>query len=141
MGKLVTRVTNDPNSISYLFTNILVTLVKNTLVILGVLGAMLILNYALTLMVLCFVPFLVLFTVIFQKVLPARPPQRQRRHRTDVNTYLSENLSGMKVTQIFNREEPEADGVPGPAVKSWKRQSWAGCSSSASSAPWCICSS
>ena len=67
VGKLVTRVTNDPNSISYLFTNILVTLAKNSLVIIGVLAAMLILNYALTLMVLCFVPFLVLFTIIFQK--------------------------------------------------------------------------
>ena len=103
VGKLVTRVTNDPNSISYLFTNILVTLVKNTLVILGVLGAMLILNYALTLMVLCFVPFLVLFTIIFQKF--SRHVHRSVNNaRTDVNTYLSENLSGMKVTQIFNQE-------------------------------------
>ena len=66
VGKLVTRVTNDPNSISYLFTNILVTLAKNSLVILGVLGGMLMLNYALTLMVLCFVPFLVFFTLVFQ---------------------------------------------------------------------------
>ena len=49
VGKLVTRVTNDPNNISYLFTNILVTLAKNAMVIVGVLGAMLILNYALTL--------------------------------------------------------------------------------------------
>ena len=88
VGKLVTRVTNDPNSISYLFTNILVTLAKNSLVIIGVLAAMLILNYALTLMVLCFVPFLVIFTM---------------------NTYLSENLSGMKVTQIFNQEQRKMD--------------------------------
>jgi len=67
VGKLVTRVSNDPNAISYMFTNILVTLVKNVMVIFGVLGAMLTLNYALTLMVLCFVPFVVLFTVIFRK--------------------------------------------------------------------------
>ena len=90
VGKLVTRVTNDTNAISYLFTNIL--------------GAMLMLSYTLTLMVLCFVPFLVLFTVIFRKF-------SRRVHRnvsdatTDVNTYLSENLSGIKITQIFNREE------------------------------------
>ena len=56
VGKLVTRTTNDPNAISYMFTNILVTLLKNCMVIVGVLGAMLMLNYALTLMVLCFVP-------------------------------------------------------------------------------------
>ena len=104
VGKLVTRVTNDPNSISYLFTNILVTLAKNSLVILGVLGGMLMLNYALTLMVLCFVPFLVFFTLVFQKF--ARAVHRSVNNaRTDVNTYLSENLSGMKVTQIFNQED------------------------------------
>ncbi len=104
VGKLVTRTTNDPNNISYMFTNILVTLVKNVMVIFGVLGAMLMLNYALTLMVLCFVPFVVLFTVIFRKF-------SRKVHRavsdatTDLNTYLSENLSGIKITQIFNQED------------------------------------
>ena len=104
VGKLVTRVTNDTNSISYMFTNILVTLLKNVLVILGVLAAMLMLNYALTLMILCFVPFVVLFTYIFRKF-------SRKAHRgvtdatTDINTFLSENLSGMKITQIFNRED------------------------------------
>ena len=108
VGKLVTRVTNDPNAISYLFTNILVTLVKNTLVIIGVLAAMFLVNYALTLMVLCFVPFLVLFTVIFQKF--SRHVHRSVNNaRTDVNTYLSENLSGMKITQIFNQEQQKMD--------------------------------
>ena len=104
VGKLVTRVTNDPNSISYMFTNILVTLCKNSMVVVGVMGAMLVLNYALTLMVLCFVPFLVIFTVIFRRF--ARMVHRTVNDATtDLNTYLSENLSGMKITQIFNRED------------------------------------
>ena len=104
VGKLVTRVTNDPNAISYMFTNIIVTLAKNCMVIVGVLAAMLMLNYALTLMVLCFVPFVVLFTVIFRQF--SRRVHRQVSNATtDINTYLSENLSGMKITQIFNREE------------------------------------
>ena len=104
VGKLVTRVTNDPNRISFMFTNILVTLVKNILVVFGVLGAMLMLNYALTLMVLCFVPFVVMFTVIFRKF--SRRVHRQVSNATtDINTYLSENLSGIKITQIFNRED------------------------------------
>ena len=104
VGKLVTRTTNDPNNISFMFTNIIVTLAKNVMVIFGVLGAMLMLNYVLTLMVLCFVPFVVLFTVIFRKF-------SRKVHRgvsdatTDLNTYLSENLSGMKITQIFNQED------------------------------------
>ncbi len=104
VGKLVTRVANDPNAISYMFTNILVTLVKNIMVIFGVLGAMLLLNYALTLMVLCFVPFVVLFTVIFRKF--SRKVHRSVNDATtDLNTYLSENLSGIKITQIFNQED------------------------------------
>ena len=104
VGKLVTRVSNDPNAISYMFTNILVTMVKNVMVIFGVLGAMLLLNYALTLMVLCFVPFVVLFTVLFRKF-SRKVYRRVNDATTDLNTYLSENLSGIKITQIFNRED------------------------------------
>ena len=104
VGKLVTRVTNDPNRISFMFTNILVTLVKNCMVIIGVLAAMLMLNYALTLMVLCFVPFVVLFTLIFRQF-SRRVHRKVTNATTDINTYLSENLSGMKITQIFNRED------------------------------------
>ncbi len=104
VGKLVTRVTNDTNAISYLFTNILVTLAKNTMVIFGVLGAMLMLNYALTLMVLCFVPVLVLVTFVFRKFSRAAHTGVTDA-TTEVNTFLSENLSGMKITQIFNQED------------------------------------
>ena len=104
VGKLVTRVTNDPNAISFMFTNIIVTLAKNTMAIVGVLGAMLLLNYALTLMILCFVPFVVLFTVIFRKF-SRRVHRKVSTSTTDLNTYLSENLSGIKITQIFNRED------------------------------------
>ena len=103
VGKLVTRVTNDTNAISMLFTNILVNLFKNVLVIFGVVAAMLMLNYALTLMVLCFAPFIALFTFIFRKF--SRKAYRQVKDgTTDINTFLSENLSGMKIIQIFNRE-------------------------------------
>ncbi|HIU59318.1 MAG TPA: ABC transporter ATP-binding protein [Candidatus Scatosoma pullistercoris] len=104
VGKLVTRVTNDTNAISMMFTNILVNLIKNCFVILGVLVAMLCLNYELTLMILCFVPFIVLFTVIFRKF-SRRAYRKVKDGTTDINTFLSENLSGMKITQIFNREE------------------------------------
>ena len=103
VGKLVTRATNDPNAISFLFTNVLVTLLKNTMVVIGVLGAMLALNYALTLIVICFLPFVILFTVIF-RTFSRRAHRKVTDATTDINTYLSENLSGMKITQIFNRE-------------------------------------
>lgn len=103
VGKLVTRITNDTNAISMMFTNLLANLVKNLFVIVGVLAAMLWVNYELTLMVLCFVPFILLFTVIFRKF--SRQAYRQVKDcTTDINTYLSENLSGIKITQVFNRE-------------------------------------
>lgn len=104
VGTLVTRVCNDPNAISYMFTNILVTLIKNVMVVVGVLAAMLMLNYALTLIALCFVPFVVIFTLLFRKF--SRKAHRQVSDATTaVNTFLSENLSGMKIIQIFNRED------------------------------------
>ena len=107
VGKLVTRVANDTSSVSIMFTSILVNLIKNTFVILAVLAAMLCLNYMLTLMVLCFVPFIVLFTLIFRKF-ARRAYRRVKDATTDINTFLSENLSGMKITQIFGREEKKA---------------------------------
>ena len=108
VGKLVTRVTNDTNAISMMFTNLFVNLTKNFFVVLGILVAMLCLNYELTLMVLCFVPFIVLFTVIFRKF-SRRANRKVKDATTDINTYLSENLSGIKVTQIFGREDEKME--------------------------------
>ena len=55
-------------------------------------------------MVLCFVPFIVLFSIIFRKF-SRRAHRKVKDCTTDINTYLSENLTGMKITQIFNRED------------------------------------
>ncbi|MDE7261145.1 MAG: ABC transporter ATP-binding protein, partial [Oscillospiraceae bacterium] len=108
VGKLVTRVANDTNAISMMFTNILVNMVKNVFIVIGVLAAMLMLNFELTMMVLCFVPFLLLFTLIFRKF--TRKVYRVVKDRTtDINTFLSENLSGIKITQIFNQEQRKLD--------------------------------
>ena len=108
VGKLVTRVTNDTDGICRLFTNVLVTLIKNVMVIAGVLVSMLFVNYAMTLVVLCFVPFVVIFTFIFQKF--SRKAHRAvTDSRTELNTFLSENLSGIKITQIFNREDEKME--------------------------------
>ncbi len=104
VGVLVTRVTNDTDAISRMFTNVIVNLLKNAFIILGVLVAMFCLNYELTLMVLCFVPFIVLFTLIFRKF-SRRAHRRVKDGTTNINIFLSENLSGMKIIQIFNRED------------------------------------
>ena len=104
VGKLVTRVSNDAEHVSRLFTNVLVNLLKNIFIVLGVLGAMLVLSYELTLIILCFVPFIILFTTIFRKF-SRMTYRKEKEATTDINTFLSENLSGMKITQNFNRTE------------------------------------
>ena len=104
VGKLVTRVTNDTNAVSMMFTNIFVNLTKNSLVIIGVLAAMFFMNLQLTLMVLCFAPFIIIFTVIFRKF-SRKAYRKVKDGTTNINTFLSENLSGMKIIRIFDRKK------------------------------------
>ena len=104
VGKLVTRVANDTNAVSMMFTNLIVNLIKNACLIIGYVVAMLILNIKLALLVLAFVPFILLFTYIFRKF-SRKAYRKVKNATTDINTYLSENLSGIKVTQIFNQED------------------------------------
>ena len=104
VGKLVTRISNDTNAVSMMFTNLFVNLVKNSGLIIGYIIAMLLVNVELALLVLAFVPFIVLFTIIFRKF-SRRAYRRVKTNTTDINTFLSENLSGIKVTQIFNQQE------------------------------------
>lgn len=104
IGKLVSRVTNDTNALNDLFTNILVNLFKNIFSIIAILIAMLIVSVKLTLITLTIAPFVALFSLIFHRY--ARQIHREVRHNiTNINAFLSENLSGMKITQVFNQEE------------------------------------
>ncbi|NLD25737.1 MAG: ABC transporter ATP-binding protein [Acholeplasmataceae bacterium] len=104
VGKLVTRVTNDTNTLSEIYTNVIINLMKNIFTIIGVFAAMLILNWKLSLVVLLFSPVLFGLSVIFRKF--SRKAYRQvRNNLSDVNAFLSENISGMKITQVFSQEE------------------------------------
>lgn len=108
VGTLVTRTVNDTNAISMMFTNLLPNLVKNCFVIVGVLFGMLYVNVVLTLVTLAFVPFVLYFTVVFRKF-SRRAYRKVKNRTTDINTFLSENLSGIKITQIFNKEADKMD--------------------------------
>ncbi|MBE6530225.1 MAG: ABC transporter ATP-binding protein [Ruminococcaceae bacterium] len=119
VGKLVTRVANDSEAISRLFSNILVNLIKNFFVILGVTVAMFIVNVELALMVLCFAPFIALFSFIFRKF-SRRAHRRVKDGTTDINTFLSEHLSGMKIIQIFNREKRKQEEFEGKNRSLWR---------------------
>ena len=102
-GKLVTRVTSDINSITQIHTTLIITLIKNVLTIIATLVAMFILDYKLTLLVISLTPILVITSILFRKF--SRKAYREVRNNVSkINSYLSENLSGMKIIQVFNQE-------------------------------------
>ncbi len=104
VGKLVTRVASDVNMVNELYTNVIVNLFRYILTIVFVLVMMLIISPLLTLYILCVMPFLIGMTILFNKV-SRRQYRRVRGSVSNVNAFLSENLSGMKITQIFNQEQ------------------------------------
>lgn len=103
VGKLVTRVTSDVNMINELYTNVIVNLIRYILTIIFVLIMMLILSPLLTAYILCVMPFLIAMSIVFNKV-SRRQYRKVRGCVSNMNAFLSENLSGMKITQIFNQE-------------------------------------
>ncbi len=104
VGKLVTRVTNDVEALNEMYSGILVRLFRNIIKIIGLASIMLLLDWRLALISFALLPLVVALTVIFRKI--ARETYRLSRTRlTDLNTFLSENISGMRIIQIFGREE------------------------------------
>ena len=104
VGSLVTRVANYTQSMSDLFTNLLVNVLKNVLYIIGVYAFMLYINTTLSLFTLIPVVIIAITSFLFSKVV-GNIFRKERKTISDMNTYLNENLSGMKITQIFNQEE------------------------------------
>ena len=104
IGKLVTRVTNDTNALSELFTSVLVLLIKYIITIISIYVVMWVTSYRLTLYITIVLPVIFLSAFYFRKV--SRKTHRNVRNNISLmNSYLSENISGIKVTQIFNQEE------------------------------------
>lgn len=103
VGKLVTRVTSDISALNELFTNIIINLIKNGLTIIGVLIVMFFINPLLSLVILGMCPLVLGLSIIFRKT--SRKVYRLvRGNVANINAFLSENLSGMKITQVFNQE-------------------------------------
>ncbi len=103
VGKLVTRVTNDVEALDEMYSGILVRLFRNIVKIIGLAAVMLMLDWRLSVISFLLLPVVAVLTVVFRKI--ARETYRISRTRlTDINTFLSENISGMRVIQIFGRE-------------------------------------
>lgn len=104
VGKLVTRATNDVEALSEMYSGILVRLFRNVVKIIGLAAVMLILDWKLALISFVLLPVVAVLTVIF-RIISRKTYRITRTRLTDLNTFLSENLSGMRIIQLFGREE------------------------------------
>ena len=104
VGSLVTRVANYTTSMSDLFTNVIVSLLRNALSIAVVYTIMFILKWEMALVLTGFVVVVFIASFIFRFVI-TRIWRKERQYTSDLNTFLNENLSGMKITQLFNQEK------------------------------------
>lgn len=104
VGRIVTRVTNDVESLNEMYANILVKLLKNMIKIIGLAIVMLSIDVRLSLYGFILIPFIIVLTVMFKRI--SRSTYRLARTKlTTINTFLSEHISGMKLIQIFARED------------------------------------
>lgn len=124
IGKLVSRVTSDTNAVNELYTNILINSLKNILSLFGVIGMMFVLHAKLALYMIIAVPLVAFFSYLFRYL--SKKAYRNVRHEISaMNAFLNENLSGMKITQVFNQEERkenEFNKVNGNLVKARSKQ-------------------
>jgi ATP-binding cassette subfamily B protein len=104
VGKLVTRITNDTNALNEMFTTIIISLLRSILMIVGILIAMVIISPTLSIYIGLITPLVAVSAFVFRKF--SRAAYREVRHNvSNVNAFLSENLSGMKITQVCNQED------------------------------------
>lgn len=104
VGSLVTRVASYTASMSDLFTNVIVDVIKNLLTVVGVYGIMLYISWQLSLVMLAFIVVVFITSFVFRSVVK-KVFTKERQYISDLNTFLNENLSGMKLIQIFNRQQ------------------------------------
>ena len=104
VGSLVTRVANYTTSVSDLFTSVFVKMITNILTIVGVFGVMLYISPLLSAILLIIIVIVFIFSYIFERIIK-KVFKKERNSISRLNTFLSENISGMKIIQAFNKEK------------------------------------
>lgn len=108
VGRIVVRVTSDTESLNQLYSQVAVNLVKDIIVLIGIVVIMLQLSLKLTMLSFAVLPVLILITFWYKAVI--REAQRKSRVlMARLNAFLAENLSGMRITQLFTREERQQE--------------------------------
>ena len=103
-GSVLTKVTNDIEAVSELYSGVIIDLFKDVFMIMGIVGAMLALNWRIALMSFCVIPAIVLATVFFNKKAKANF-RWVRSLIARINAFFAENISGMKLVQIYGKQK------------------------------------
>lgn len=119
VGKLVTRVSNDTEAVNELFSTILVKLFKNVVKIIGYAVVMLSINVKMAGISFLLLPLVAILTFIFRH-LSRKAYQITRNKITELNTFLSEHISGMKLIQIFAREKEKYNEFEGKSMELYR---------------------
>ena len=104
VGKLVTRVNNDTNAINELYTSVFTNLLRNIIYIVAILVIILFIHFKIGILVWALMPIVILSTYLF-RIFSRKAYRKVRNNVSDINAFLSENLSGIKITQAFNQED------------------------------------
>lgn len=104
VGSVVSRVTNDTEAIQDMFVNVISVILINVIMVIGILIVMFSLNVTMALISLIFVPIAIFFMQLYQK-LSTKHYQEVREKNSQINTLISESITGMKLIQKFNQEE------------------------------------
>ena len=126
VGRLVTRTVNDIETIASIFSQGLFMIIADILKMVTVLTVMTIINFELTLVVVSIFPFLIYATRVFQKSMKVAF-EKVRREVANLNSFVQERISGIKIVQIFNREQLEINNFNEINIKhrdSWLRTVW-----------------
>lgn len=119
VGKLVTRVSNDTEAVNELFSTILVKLFKNVVKIIGYAVVMLSINVKMAGISFLLLPLVAILTFVFRH-LSRKAYQITRNKITEMNTFLSEHISGMKLIQIFAREKEKYSEFEGKSMELYR---------------------
>ena len=108
IGKLVTRATNDIETLNEMYTSVIVNILKSVCLLIGIIVTMLMYNVKLSLLTFTVIPFIIIFTGVFSKV--SKKTYREIRGKISaLNAFVSEHVSGMKIVQIFAVENKMLD--------------------------------
>lgn len=107
-GRLLTRVTNDVEALNELFSGVLINLFRDAVMIIGIVWVMFSMNTTLAVVAICTVPIIAIIAVIYRKA-ARKNFIRMKRAVGRINGFLAENISGMKIVQIFHREKQKFD--------------------------------